>query len=71
MGRALGMGWDVGLCPAVELLGQWLAALGSEMGSWAMGRVGEPQGMGQGQSGLTVPSGPGQLHVRGQSILGN
>jgi len=34
--------------PAAALLGQGLAALGSEMGSWATGRVGAAPGDGGG-----------------------
>lgn len=38
---------------------QGLMALGSDMGSWALGRVGEPRGTGQDQEGLVVLIGTG------------
>ncbi|KAK4831651.1 hypothetical protein QYF61_018618 [Mycteria americana] len=49
--------------PAAASLGQGLVAPGAEMGPWAVGRWWSLRGAGQGQSGLLVPSGPGDKLV--------
>lgn len=51
--------WRAGDHPCCSVAGAGLMALGAEIGSWAMGRVGrDPEEAEQGQSGPLLPSGP-------------